>query len=268
MTKKHDLPAQPFYWGDWFKAMDLQSLPRETRCVWFEMIGRMWESNERGYLTINGKPMSDFAKANSLGFGSCIDDYLKHERILEENGIFSRRKEDGAIYCRKILNDIELSNKRSISGKKGGEKTSVLLKQTSSKIQASAKASALANSEYESEYENESNINKPISKPIDKPISSSLISIKEFNMVWERYPNKDGKKSAERYFKASVKTQDDLNDINKALDNYLKSDKVQKGFIKNGSTWFNNWKDWLSVSNGKSDEIQKLEDMINDFKQR
>ena len=148
MPKKHDLPAQPFYWGDWFKAIDVQSLPRDTRCVWFEMLGRMWESNERGYLTINGKPMNDFAKANALGFGSAKDEYLKHEKLLEEYGIFSRRESDGAIFCRKILNDIELSEKRANAGSKGGKKTWSFAK-------ANAKASGKANTEYEDEYENE-----------------------------------------------------------------------------------------------------------------
>lgn len=148
MSKKHDLPYMPFYWGDWFKAMDLQSLPRETRCVWFEMLGRMWESNERGYLTINGKPMSDFAKANALAFGSSIDEYLKHERILEESGIFSRRESDGAIYSRKVLNDLDLSNIRAKSGSKGGKKTWSFAK-------ASAKASAKANTDIDIDIDNE-----------------------------------------------------------------------------------------------------------------
>lgn len=147
-VKKKDLPAQPFYWGDWFKAIDVQALPRETRCVWFEMIGRMWESNERGYLTMNGKPMSDFAKASALGFGSAVSEYLKHEKILEDYGIFSRRESDGAIYSRKILNYIELSEKRAEAGSKGGKKTWRFAK-------AGAKDFALANTEYENETENE-----------------------------------------------------------------------------------------------------------------
>lgn len=67
-----------------------------------------------------------------------------------------------------------------------------------------------------------------------------------FDEIWNKYPNKDGRKSAERSFGLSVKTEDDWKDINKALDNYLQSEKVQKGFIKNGSTWFNNWRDWIN----------------------
>jgi hypothetical protein len=67
----------------------------------------------------------------------------------------------------------------------------------------------------------------------------------KFEEIWAKYPNKDGKKSASGYFQASVKTEQDWQDINKALENYLKSEKVLKGYIKNGSTWFNNWRDWI-----------------------
>jgi len=56
----------------------------------------------------------------------------------------------------------------------------------------------------------------------------------DFMAIWQKYPNRDGKKDAQRHFVASVKTEKDWQDINTALDNYLKSDKVQKGFIKNG----------------------------------
>lgn len=72
--------------------------------------------------------------------------------------------------------------------------------------------------------------------------------VKWFTEIWERYPNKDGKKAAERHFMASVLTQQDFTDINTALDNYLASEKVAEGFIKNGSTWFNNWKDWVNFA--------------------
>lgn len=68
----------------------------------------------------------------------------------------------------------------------------------------------------------------------------------DFETIWNKYPNKDGRKQAERSFKATVKTEQDWSDINQALDNYMKSEKVKKGFIKNGSTWFNNWRDWIN----------------------
>lgn len=66
-----------------------------------------------------------------------------------------------------------------------------------------------------------------------------------FEDIWSKYPNKDGKKNAMRYFKASVLNEKDMDDIHTALSNYLNSERVKKGYIKNGSTWFNNWRDWI-----------------------
>lgn len=68
-----------------------------------------------------------------------------------------------------------------------------------------------------------------------------------FTEILARYPNRDGSKRAQKSFEASVKTDQDWLDINKALNNYLKSEKVAKGFIKNCSTWFGNWRDFLEV---------------------
>ncbi len=107
---------------------------------------------------------------------------------------------------------------------------------------------------------------KPISKIADKPISkiadelSAILlptkeSIKEtlkqydFESLWGKYPKKDGRRAAERHFRASVKTDQDWRDINTAIDNYLdyiKNAKVEKQYIKNGSTFFNNWRDWIT----------------------
>lgn len=70
-----------------------------------------------------------------------------------------------------------------------------------------------------------------------------------FSSLWEKYPKRDGRKSALKSFIGSVKTKEDWDAINIALENYLQSDTVLKGFIKNGSTWFNNWKDWVKNDN-------------------
>lgn len=68
-----------------------------------------------------------------------------------------------------------------------------------------------------------------------------------FERIWNRYPSKDGKKEAERHFRSTVQTEDDLKDIHVALDNYL--EELRRNPTrppKNGSTWFNNWKDWVN----------------------
>lgn len=74
-------------------------------------------------------------------------------------------------------------------------------------------------------------------------LNTELINI--FTKLYSNYPKKVGKKQALRHFKASVKNKADCDDIKKALDHYLRSKRVAKGFIMNASTWFNNWQDWV-----------------------
>ena len=72
-----------------------------------------------------------------------------------------------------------------------------------------------------------------------------------FESLWKKYPNKDGKKAALRHFLSSVKTYDDLNNISKALNCYLSHLRQPSNAWKkpkNGSTWFNNWKDWVTYT--------------------
>lgn len=80
-----------------------------------------------------------------------------------------------------------------------------------------------------------------------------------FEIFWKRYPEKDGKKQAQKHFNSSVIKENDIYDFDKALDNYLKSDKVSKGYIKNGSTFFNNWKDWVEYAEAKKQIKQQLQ---------
>lgn len=75
-----------------------------------------------------------------------------------------------------------------------------------------------------------------------------LKSVREgwFEEDWKYYPNKDGKKQAKRYYLASVKTPEDRQRFLQSQRNYLKCYAVKMGFIKNGSTFYNNWEDWVN----------------------
>jgi uncharacterized protein YifE (UPF0438 family) len=68
----------------------------------------------------------------------------------------------------------------------------------------------------------------------------------DFEKLWAQYPNRQGKKNALRHFLATVKTKDDLARITIALGKYLNSYNIGRGFIKNGSTWFNDWESWVN----------------------
>ena len=103
----------------------------------------------------------------------------------------------------------------------------------------------------------------------DKLIEDKLSKVntnsawEEFESIWCIYPKRIGKKEAERHFKAQIKNQEDLLNIKKALENYLKSDRVKRGFIQNGSTWFNNWRDWIDYKEG-----EKPVEMLTDTQKR
>lgn len=75
-----------------------------------------------------------------------------------------------------------------------------------------------------------------------------------FLKLWEAYPKKDGRKAAERHYFATVKNESDMERIDFALGNYLsriETEKIDLKFIKNGSTFFNNWQDFEVTENGK-----------------
>jgi len=72
------------------------------------------------------------------------------------------------------------------------------------------------------------------------------IYIVQFEELWKQYPKAIGKKEALKHFTASVKTPEDLDNIKKALTNYSQSKRVKDGYVQNGSTWFNNWTDWIN----------------------
>lgn len=92
-------------------------------------------------------------------------------------------------------------------------------------------------------------LNRPKDKDKDKEQDKE--KEKQFEEIYKKYPNKDGSKLALGHFKASVETEKDWEDINKALVNYLASRVVADGFIKNASTWFNNWRDWIDYKEVK-----------------
>jgi len=71
------------------------------------------------------------------------------------------------------------------------------------------------------------------------------VRVSDFETIWKLYPNRQDRKNALRHFTATVKTAEDLAHIRRALDNYLRSGNVSRGYIKNGATWFNQWQDWV-----------------------
>ena len=208
-----------FYPGDWRKDPAVQSLDYESRGVWFELICIMWECPERGRLLLENRAMTTTEISHILGLS-----VGKTEEVLTNllsKGVAKKDPETGVIYCKRITDEQHIKKVRAIAGSIGGSKKQANIKQSTE-------------SEYVNENDNESEN--------DKEVESW------FEGLWVLYPNKDGRKDALKYFKSTVSNSNDLANCKKALENYLKSDRVKNGYVKNGSTWFNNWKDWVDYT--------------------
>ena len=82
-------------------------------------------------------------------------------------------------------------------------------------------------------------------------ISDSALEI-EFDQLWEIYPNKKGsKKKALESYKRARRKGTTFADVEIGINDYclyIKTEKIEKQFIKHGSTFFNQqaWEaDWL-----------------------
>jgi uncharacterized protein YdaU (DUF1376 family) len=126
------LPALQFYPGDWRKDPGVQAVDLYCRGFWFECLMLMHESEERGVLSINGKPIPVENLARLLG--ETKKKTQKTIEILLEFGVAAKR-EDGAIFCRRMVRDEQIRADRAEAGRKGG-------KQNRSKPEAKPEAKA------------------------------------------------------------------------------------------------------------------------------
>jgi hypothetical protein len=116
-------------------------------------------------------------------------------------------------------------------------------------------------------YQGEENGKKPPNLPTtcQQPATNKNVKniyIDHFDSIWNKYPRKIGKPKAFEKFKKTVKTEEDWNNINKALNSYLVYvEKHVSGnkYISHGSTWFNNWKNWIEY---EEPEIKRQRDFL------
>lgn len=116
--KDKKLPAMQFYPGDWRKDIGVQSLSFHDRGVWFEMLMLMHDSERRGVLVLNGKPMSDDMIARAIGLDN--QTFNQSLTILLSTGVASREVETGAVMNRRMVRDEYVRKVRVAAGSKGG----------------------------------------------------------------------------------------------------------------------------------------------------
>lgn len=110
-------PSFQFYPADWRKDPALSTCSLAARGLWIELMCVAHESDEYGVLCVNGKPISDAQIARIVGEVPNL--VVKLIKELETAGVFSRRQ-DGAIYSRRMVADEHIRNVRAAAGRLGG----------------------------------------------------------------------------------------------------------------------------------------------------
>lgn len=155
-----------------------------------------------------------------------LPNYIKHNPITNENQV------TGGI---KVIKSLHLSS--IISGElshiiQGLTDLKPSHKQVLCKALGKVLPEGLMNKEEETEEEEETEIEL------------------RFAEFWRRYLRKEGKTKALALFKKHITTKSKFTDLLKALTNYNKQielENTQPKFIKHGSTFMNNWQDYLDV---------------------
>jgi hypothetical protein len=99
------------------------------------------------------------------------------------------------------------------------------------------------------------------------------ISIPEldFGELWELYPSKTDKRDALERFTKTIKTQEDYNNLKKAIINYDTHQKnlgTELKYIKHFATFLNKdrWKEWVNFTKQDSLREQGIGQIRDDFK--
>lgn len=117
MAKQKKLPAMQFYTGDWMKDPALRSVSSSARGLWIDMLCLMHDSDRRGYLQVNGKPVSLEMLARMTG--NETEQVSRDLQELENSGVYSCT-EHGTIFCRRMVRDEARRQRLRENGKKGG----------------------------------------------------------------------------------------------------------------------------------------------------
>jgi len=119
--KKRDLPYMPFYVGDWLKCPEVRALPPDYRGLWFDLLCYMWESSERGVMiNPNGRPYTDDEIIRMVGLDN-QNTNIWLTRLLTDGVCY--RRDDGAIFSKRMVRDEKTRQIRRETGAKGGNPT-------------------------------------------------------------------------------------------------------------------------------------------------
>ena len=241
MTK---LPSFQFYPGDWLKDPSLRSVSYAARGLWTDMLCLMHESDRRGYLQLNGKPVSLEQLARMTGGSTEEVSHLLQE--LKDSGVFSCT-EHGMIYSRRFVRDEKKRQLCTEAGKRGGNP--MLLKnndmQMTLKGPYNGEVKEYAKGPPNPEITPSSSISSSTSKQPPLPPKGEEM----FEKFWKEYPNQVSRGDAEKIWKSMKVTEELFPEIITGLLRAKKSAQWTKEsgqYIPHASRWLRS-KGWLDI---------------------
>lgn len=176
------LPAFQFYPGDWRKDPGVQCLNFHDRGVWLEILCLMHESEQRGKLLLNGKPMPEDALARVLG----LDKQILTTTLtnLLTYGVAGLCSETGALISRRMVRDENVRKVRQEAGKLGGNPDLLKQKPTTRVKQKSTPSSSSSSSSSE--------VNKGRARSMDEVLDFCLsaevqLTKQDAEYVWHKW---------------------------------------------------------------------------------
>lgn len=110
--------------------------------------------------------------------------------------------------------------------------------------------------------------NKNVTRQTDRQTNThtdTLAQSGDFAAFWTGYPRKSGRSRAESRYKAALRSGATHEEVCRARDNYrahLVREQTEARYIKHGSTFMNEWRDWLDPDAGKSETFKQSQKSI------
>lgn len=110
------LPYLKLFVADYLAEPSLRAVSLAARGLWTTMLLFMHQAERRGYLEHRGEAMTSDYLAKQVGVHATEVESLWHE--MEREGVFSR--ENGVIFCRRMVRETRKSALCKEAGKRGG----------------------------------------------------------------------------------------------------------------------------------------------------
>lgn len=109
-------PWSKFFWSDWEADQGLRLCSLSAQGLWMRILCVCARHEPKGYLAINGNPLTVDAIARLAGIAETEAETLLAE--LDRNGVFSRNR-SGTIYSRRMIRDEKTSQEGRKHKKRG-----------------------------------------------------------------------------------------------------------------------------------------------------